>query len=73
MRETRIQDIESEEKSWEVCSKVDKGVKRCKKEIKLAKARPQSLTYQENLLRSKENPIVIGSIKLSPSTFVRRT
>jgi len=69
VREIKIVDIESTEKTSEVCSKVETGEKRWVKEIRLAKARLQSLVYQERLSLSEK---IKGSIKTKPNIFVKK-
>ena len=68
--EIRIEDIESNEKASEVCSKVANGLKRWVKEIKLAKARPHNFKYQEKLLLDLKTK---GTIKTNPNTSEKRT
>ena len=61
--------MESKENISEVCSKEDKGVKRCVKEIRLAKAKLQSLVYHERLFLNKKTK---GIIKTNPNTFEKK-
>lgn len=70
MSEIKTVDIESREKVSEICSKVDRGVKRCVKETRLAKAKLQSLTYHERLFLNTKTR---GSIEITPNTFGKKT
>ena len=70
VREIKTEDIESWEKNSLICSVLQRGVKRCKKEIRLANERAHTFLNQDSLPDSPANVKVINN---KPNIFDTRS